>query len=85
MVLIGYLLLNADVLVDLLDLPSVDKHIILVDMHVTDYFSLPQANLNSTGLLVSWLSWSTSCSLEVELSVRIILTKKSRISIRSAF
>ena len=64
--------------VDLLDLLSIDNHIILVDMllHITLVF--PRCILRPTGLLMSWISWSISCSFEVELAMRTISSAKIR-------
>ena len=65
-----------DVFIDLLDLPSVDNYIIFVAMLVAHYFSLPQMHL--TGFLMSWVSWSISCSFEVALVMRTISRTKIR-------
>ena len=64
--------------VDLLDLLSIDNHIILVDILVTHYFSLPRRISRPTGLPMPWISCSISFSLEVELATRTILSAKIR-------
>ena len=67
-----------DVFVFLHDLLFIDNHIILVDTLATYYFIvLPRCILRPTGLLMSWISWSISCSFEMEFDIRFIsLTKK---------
>ena len=61
-----------------LNLLFIDNHI-LVDMLVTYYFSFPQiCILRPTGLLMSSISWSISCSFKVELAMRTILSAKIR-------
>ena len=45
-------------------------------LHITLVF--PRCILRPTGLLMSWISWSISCSFEVELAMRTISSAKIR-------
>ena len=45
-------------------------------LHIT--FVFPRYILRPTGLLMSWISWSISCSFEVELAMRTISSAKIR-------
>ena len=76
--MISHYLREVDILVNFLDLLSIDNHIILVNIDVVDYLVFPRRILRPTGLLVSWISLSISCSLDVELVMKTTsLVKKS--------
>ena len=64
--------------VDLLNLLSVTitSSLLTCLLHITLVF--PRCILRPTGLLMSWKSWSISCSFEVELAMRTISSAKIR-------
>ena len=76
---LNYHLPKIYITVDLLDLLSIDNHIIsLLTCLLRTTLAFSRYVLRPTGLLMSWISCSISCSLEVELAMRTISSAKIR-------